>query len=46
MKIPLKTVLILQEASKKHGINKTKICDWFPRFKNSNFSLKNQPRSG
>jgi transposase len=40
------TVLMLDIAYKEAALGKTRVYEWFSRFRNCEFSLADQPRSG
>lgn len=40
------TVLMLQEAFKEEALSKTQVYEWYSRFKGSEMSCEDQPRSG
>jgi hypothetical protein len=41
-----KTVVMLETAYKEVALGKTQVYEWFSRFRNGEFSLAGQPRSG
>jgi len=40
------TVVMLETAYKEAALRKTQVYEWFPRFRNGELSLADQPRSG
>jgi len=45
-KTAAETVLMLQEAFKEEALSKTQVYEWYSRFKGSEMSREDQPRSG
>ena len=40
------TVVVLKTAYGDSALSKTRVYEWFPRFKNGEMSIEDQPRSG
>jgi len=45
-KTPTESLEMLQEAFKEQALSRTRVFEWFSRFKKGDLSIEDQPRSG